>query len=62
MFLSRMSQIHITVPSAMDPQGKPYNPAQELRYAWEDFPECAIFTAAGLPLPPFNVSLSNRTV
>ena len=57
-----MSQIHITVPSPMDPQGKPYNPAQELRYAWEDFPECAIFTAAGLPLPPFNVSLSNGTV
>ena len=28
------------------------------RYAWEDFPECALYNAAGLPMPPFNVTLS----
>ena len=28
------------------------------RYAWEDFPECALYNSAGLPMPPFNVTLS----
>jgi hypothetical protein len=43
----------------MTPHGTPYCPAKRLRYAWEDFPECAVYNGDGLPLPPFNVSLAN---
>ena len=32
------------------------------RYAWEDFPECALYNAAGLPMLPFNVTLSPTAV
>jgi len=28
-----------------------------LRYNWEDFPQCSLFNSAGLPAPPFNVSI-----
>ena len=28
-----------------------------LRYAWEDLPQCAIYNAEGLPMPPFNVTI-----
>ena len=41
----------------MDPRGRPYFAVSKLRYAWEDFPECAIYNSDGLPMPPFNVSL-----
>jgi hypothetical protein len=52
-------RIHVAVPSPMTPHGTPYCPAKRLRYAWEDFPECAVYNGDGLPLPPFNVSLAN---
>jgi hypothetical protein len=50
-------KIHVPVPSPMTPHGTPYCPAKQLRYAWEDFAECALYNGDGLPLPPFNVSL-----
>ena len=28
-----------------------------LRYNWEDFPQCSLFNAAGLPAPPFNLTV-----
>jgi|EP01047_Picozoa_sp_COSAG01_P062372 hypothetical protein len=28
-----------------------------LRYNYEDFPQCSIFNSAGLPAPPFNVTV-----
>ena len=34
----------------------PFRPVT-LRYAWEDMPQCAVYSADGLPLPPFNVSI-----
>ena len=49
------TKIQIRVPSSVTPKGTPYCPGKELRYAWEDFPECAIYNTDGLPLPPFNV-------
>ena len=52
------TKIQIRVPSSLTPKGTPYCPGKELRYAWEDFPECAIYNTDGLPLPPFNVTLS----
>ena len=50
-------KIRIAVPSPLNPHHEPYCPALALRYAWEDFPECAIYNADGLPLPPFNITL-----
>ena len=50
-------KIHVPVPSPMTSHGTPYCPAKQLRYAWEDFAECALYNSDGLPLPPFNVSL-----
>jgi len=44
-------------PRWLDKSGKPYFAAEALTYAWEDFPQCAIYNAAGIPLPPFNLSL-----
>eukprot|EP01052_Picozoa_sp_SAG31_P004019 SAG31_NODE_161_length_21899_cov_16.832844_19_plen_894_part_00 len=32
-----------------------------VRYAWEDMPQCAIYNAEGLPLPPFNVTISTKS-
>jgi hypothetical protein len=52
-----MWRIRVPVPSPMTPRGTPYCPAKSLRYAWEDFPECALYNGEGLPLPPFNLSL-----
>ena len=52
-------RIHVLVPSPMTPHGTPYCPAKQLRYAWEDFPECALYNGNGLPLPPFNISLKS---
>ena len=37
------AKIHITVPSPLNAHHQPYCPAVALRYAWEDFPECAIY-------------------
>lgn len=34
----------------------PFHPVA-LRYAWEDFPQCALYNAQGLPAPPFNVTI-----
>lgn len=56
------SKIHIRVPSPLTPRKTPYCPALELRYAWEDFPECAIFNEAGLPMAPFNVTIPQISV
>ena len=50
-------RIRVPVPSPMTSRGIPYCPAKHLRYAWEDFPECALYNGDGLPLPPFNLSL-----
>ena len=52
-------RIHVLVPSPMTPHGTPYCPAKQLRYAWEDFPECALYNGNGLPLPPFNISFES---
>lgn len=37
----------------------PFEPL-EIRYAWEDFPQCAIYNSAGLPAPPFNLTIPPR--
>lgn len=33
-----------------------------LLYAWEDFPQCALYNSAGLPAPPFKVTVQAEKV
>ena len=33
-------------------------PPKAVRYAWSDYPECVLFDSEGLPVPPFNQSIS----
>ena len=54
-----LSNSTVTVP--LVDLAKVYWPPTLLRYAWQDFPECAIYTSNGLPLPPFNISLNAAT-
>jgi hypothetical protein len=46
-----LSQLVVTL--VIEP---PFKPAA-LRYAWEDFPQCALFNAFGLPVAPFNITM-----
>ena len=41
------------------PAWGPFHPVA-LRYAWEDFPQCALYNEQGLPAPPFNVTIPVR--
>ena len=34
----------------------PFHPVA-IRYAWQDFPQCALYNAQGLPAPPFNITI-----
>jgi len=43
------------------PHWGPFSPVR-LRYAWEDFPQCALYNSDGLPAPPFNISIRPNAV
>merc|ERR1712113_740908 len=51
------TQIIIPGSRWVDKSGKHIFQPLELRYAWEDFPECAIYNSDGLPMPPFNITI-----
>merc|ERR1711957_555445 len=46
----------MTISGRWAPGWGPFKPVA-IRYALEDFPQCAIFNSAGLPAPPFNLTL-----